>query len=56
MRLEDAAHGYKIFNDKLDNCEKIVLAAYRAGRVLRKGHLTVTLSVVRALSTVPLRS
>ena len=27
MPLEDAAHGYKIFNDKLDNCEKIVLKA-----------------------------
>ena len=27
MRLDDAAHGYKIFNDKLYNCEKIVLAA-----------------------------
>jgi threonine dehydrogenase-like Zn-dependent dehydrogenase len=27
MRLEDAPHGYKIFNDKQDNCEKIVLKA-----------------------------
>ena len=27
MKLEDAAEGYKIFNDKLDNCEKIVLKA-----------------------------
>jgi threonine dehydrogenase-like Zn-dependent dehydrogenase len=27
MPLADAAHGYKIFNDKLDNCEKIVLKA-----------------------------
>ena len=27
MRLDDAAHGYKIFNDKKDNCEKIVLSA-----------------------------
>ena len=27
MRLEDAPHGYKIFNDKKDNCEKIVLKA-----------------------------
>jgi len=27
MPLADAAHGYKIFNDKLDNCEKIVLSA-----------------------------
>jgi threonine dehydrogenase-like Zn-dependent dehydrogenase len=26
MKLEDAAHGYKIFNDKEDNCEKIVLS------------------------------
>jgi threonine dehydrogenase-like Zn-dependent dehydrogenase len=25
MRLEDAPNGYKIFNDKLDHCEKIVL-------------------------------
>jgi threonine dehydrogenase-like Zn-dependent dehydrogenase len=25
MKLDDAAEGYKIFNDKLDNCEKIVL-------------------------------
>jgi threonine dehydrogenase-like Zn-dependent dehydrogenase len=27
MPLADAAHGYKIFNDKQDNCEKIVLKA-----------------------------
>ena len=27
MPLSEAAHGYKIFNDKLDNCEKIVLKA-----------------------------
>jgi threonine dehydrogenase-like Zn-dependent dehydrogenase len=27
MPLSEAAHGYKIFNDKLDNCEKIVLQA-----------------------------
>ena len=27
MPLSDAAHGYKIFNDKIDNCEKIVLKA-----------------------------
>ena len=27
MRLDEAAEGYKIFNDKLDNCEKIVLKA-----------------------------
>jgi threonine dehydrogenase-like Zn-dependent dehydrogenase len=27
MRLEDAARGYKMFNDKVDDCEKIVLAA-----------------------------
>ena len=27
MRLEDAPEGYRIFNDKLDNCEKIVLKA-----------------------------
>jgi threonine dehydrogenase-like Zn-dependent dehydrogenase len=27
MPLADAAHGYKIFNDKLENCEKIVLKA-----------------------------
>jgi threonine dehydrogenase-like Zn-dependent dehydrogenase len=27
MRLEEAAHGYRIFNDKQDNCEKIVLSA-----------------------------
>lgn len=27
MRLEDAAEGYRMFNDKSDNCEKIILAA-----------------------------
>ena len=27
MKIEDAAHGYKIFNDKNDNCEKILLKA-----------------------------
>jgi threonine dehydrogenase-like Zn-dependent dehydrogenase len=27
MRLEEAPQGYRIFNDKLDNCEKIVLQA-----------------------------
>jgi threonine dehydrogenase-like Zn-dependent dehydrogenase len=27
MPLSQAAEGYKIFNDKLDNCEKIVLSA-----------------------------
>ena len=27
MPLAEAARGYRIFNDKLDNCEKIVLAA-----------------------------
>jgi threonine dehydrogenase-like Zn-dependent dehydrogenase len=27
MRLDEAPHGYKIFNDKLDNCEKVVLKA-----------------------------
>jgi len=27
MPLDQAAHGYKIFNDKEDNCEKIVLKA-----------------------------
>ncbi|CAA9310158.1 MAG: Threonine dehydrogenase and related Zn-dependent dehydrogenases [uncultured Gemmatimonadaceae bacterium] len=27
MPLDQAAHGYKIFNDKLDHCEKIVLKA-----------------------------
>ncbi len=27
MPLDQAAHGYKIFNEKLDNCEKIVLKA-----------------------------
>jgi threonine dehydrogenase-like Zn-dependent dehydrogenase len=27
MPLDQAAEGYKIFNDKLDNCEKIVLTA-----------------------------
>jgi threonine dehydrogenase-like Zn-dependent dehydrogenase len=27
MPLSDAAHGYEIFNDKVDNCEKIVLKA-----------------------------
>jgi len=27
MPLSEAAHGYKIFNDKLDNCEKVVLKA-----------------------------
>ena len=27
MPLSEAAHGYKIFNDKLENCEKIVLKA-----------------------------
>jgi threonine dehydrogenase-like Zn-dependent dehydrogenase len=27
LKLEDAPHGYKIFNDKLENCEKIVLSA-----------------------------
>jgi threonine dehydrogenase-like Zn-dependent dehydrogenase len=27
MRLEDAAKGYEIFNDKVDGCEKVVLAA-----------------------------
>ncbi|HET7608325.1 MAG TPA: glutathione-dependent formaldehyde dehydrogenase, partial [Gammaproteobacteria bacterium] len=25
MKLDDAPNGYKIFNDKLDDCEKIVL-------------------------------
>jgi threonine dehydrogenase-like Zn-dependent dehydrogenase len=25
MRLDDAPKGYKIFNDKVDDCEKIVL-------------------------------
>ena len=27
MPLEQAAYGYRIFNDKLDDCEKVVLAA-----------------------------
>jgi threonine dehydrogenase-like Zn-dependent dehydrogenase len=27
MKLEDAPKGYEIFNDKMDNCEKIILAA-----------------------------
>jgi threonine dehydrogenase-like Zn-dependent dehydrogenase len=27
MKLEDAPRGYEIFNDKLENCEKVVLAA-----------------------------
>jgi threonine dehydrogenase-like Zn-dependent dehydrogenase len=27
LPLAEAAHGYKIFNDKLDNCEKVVLRA-----------------------------
>jgi threonine dehydrogenase-like Zn-dependent dehydrogenase len=27
MALEDAAHGYEIFNRKMDGCEKIVLKA-----------------------------
>jgi threonine dehydrogenase-like Zn-dependent dehydrogenase len=27
MPLSEAAHGYKIFNDKLDNCEKVILKA-----------------------------
>ena len=27
MKLEDAAEGYRIFNDKEDNCEKVVLSA-----------------------------
>jgi threonine dehydrogenase-like Zn-dependent dehydrogenase len=27
LPLADAAYGYKIFNDKLDNCEKVVLKA-----------------------------
>jgi threonine dehydrogenase-like Zn-dependent dehydrogenase len=27
MRLEDAAHGYEIFNNKEENCEKVVLKA-----------------------------
>jgi threonine dehydrogenase-like Zn-dependent dehydrogenase len=27
MPLSEAAHGYEIFNDKVDNCEKIVLKA-----------------------------
>jgi threonine dehydrogenase-like Zn-dependent dehydrogenase len=27
LPLADAAYGYKIFNDKLDNCEKVVLQA-----------------------------
>lgn len=27
MPHSEAAHGYEIFNDKLDNCEKIVLKA-----------------------------
>ncbi|HKP15197.1 MAG TPA: hypothetical protein VJT85_04005, partial [Gemmatimonadaceae bacterium] len=27
MSLDQAAEGYKIFNDKLENCEKIVLKA-----------------------------
>jgi S-(hydroxymethyl)glutathione dehydrogenase/alcohol dehydrogenase len=25
MKLDDAPNGYKIFNDKVDDCEKIVL-------------------------------
>ena len=27
MKLEDAAEGYRIFNDKEDNCEKVILSA-----------------------------
>ena len=27
LPLSEAARGYKIFNDKLENCEKIVLKA-----------------------------
>jgi threonine dehydrogenase-like Zn-dependent dehydrogenase len=27
LPLEEAAYGYKIFNDKRDNCEKVVLKA-----------------------------
>jgi threonine dehydrogenase-like Zn-dependent dehydrogenase len=27
MRIDEAPHGYEIFNNKLDNCEKIVLKA-----------------------------
>jgi threonine dehydrogenase-like Zn-dependent dehydrogenase len=27
MPLEEAPRGYRIFNDKLENCEKIVLKA-----------------------------
>ena len=27
MSLDEAARGYKIFNDKLENCEKVVLKA-----------------------------
>jgi len=27
MRLDEAPHGYEIFNNKEDNCEKIVLSA-----------------------------
>jgi threonine dehydrogenase-like Zn-dependent dehydrogenase len=27
MKLADAAEGYRIFNDKLENCEKVVLKA-----------------------------
>jgi threonine dehydrogenase-like Zn-dependent dehydrogenase len=27
MPLADAAHGYQIFNNKEDNCEKVVLSA-----------------------------
>jgi threonine dehydrogenase-like Zn-dependent dehydrogenase len=25
LKLEDAPHGYEIFNDKVDDCEKIIL-------------------------------
>jgi threonine dehydrogenase-like Zn-dependent dehydrogenase len=27
MRLDEAPRGYKMFNDKVDGCEKIVLSA-----------------------------
>ena len=27
MRLDEAPRGYRIFNDKLENCEKVVLSA-----------------------------
>ena len=27
LPLDEAAHGYKMFNDKMDNCEKVVLKA-----------------------------